>query len=180
MMTSSDEVRYTDVCRWTAKHQRNIYVAAWQSTGGISEQLINVSSLGLMLKQLNSWAIQFAIDGQFGCVARTHSVFVLLILILISFSTYVKSLMKSKTPLFTPQKRQMPKTGRYVNPVRWGPMAIRWAYVWSDNGLTEPDNKHTCSLGPYPSPFSRGGISKKVAKLEPYKPNQNETKTGAI
>jgi hypothetical protein len=41
-----------------AKHQRNIYVAAWQSTGGISEQLINVSSLGLMLKQLNSRAIQ--------------------------------------------------------------------------------------------------------------------------
>ena len=41
-------------------------------------------------------------------------------------------------------------------------------------GLTEPDNKHTCSLGPYPSPFSRGGISKKVAKLEPYKPNQKQ------
>ena len=38
-------VRYTDVCRWTAKHQRNIYVGAWQSTGGISEQLINASSL---------------------------------------------------------------------------------------------------------------------------------------
>ena len=96
-------------------------------------------------------------------------------MILISFSTYVKSLMKSKTPLFTPQKRQMPKTGRYINPVRWGPTLMGRMY-----GLTEPDNKHTCSLGPYPSPFSRGGISKKVAKLEPYKPNQNETKTGAI
>jgi hypothetical protein len=42
-------VRYTDVCSRTAKHQRNMYAGAWQSTSGIFEQLINVSSLGLML-----------------------------------------------------------------------------------------------------------------------------------
>ena len=67
----------TDVCRWTAKHQRNIYVGAWQSTGGISEQLINLSSLGLMLIHLCKCVINSQAQfnnkihvRQFGCVAQ--------------------------------------------------------------------------------------------------------------